>query len=391
MKIVVAPNAFKDSLTAAQAAEAISRGLRTVLPEIRIARVPIADGGDGLFQVFHSVFGGEIIDLAVTGPLGEKREAQYLFIPESRTAVIEMARASGLALLKPEERNARMTTTRGTGELILAALERGAGHVIVGIGGSATNDGGVGFASALGIGFLDAAGRPVRPVGEDLGKIRRIDLSGRRFDPAGVAFEAVCDVDNPLCGERGAAAVYGPQKGASPEDVKFLDAGLAGLAELVREQLGLDLAGRPGSGAAGGLGFGLAAFAGARLRPGVEVVLDMVGIDRELADADLALTAEGRIDFQTAFGKGPAGVGGRARKKGVPCLALAGGVAGNIANLHEIGIDACFSLCPGPMTLAEAMAGADELLANAAAQAFRSFLAGRRGASRAGPEGGRGG
>ncbi|MDR1519025.1 MAG: glycerate kinase [Planctomycetota bacterium] len=378
MKIVVAPNAFKDSLGAAEAAEAISRGIKSVAPEAATVSVPIADGGDGLFNVFHSAFGGEIVTQTVAGPLGEPREAQYLLIPESGTAVIEMARASGLALLKPEERNARIATTLGTGELIRAALARGATHIIVGIGGSATNDGGVGFASALGVAFTDAAGRAVRPMGEDLGKIRKIDLSGRQFDPGKIIFEAVCDVDNPLCGPRGAAAVYGPQKGASPADVEFLDAGLANLAAHVKEYLGLDLADRPGTGAAGGLGFGLAAFAGASLRPGVEVVLDMVGIDKELADADLAITAEGRVDFQTAFGKGPAGVGGRAKKLGVPCLAIAGGVAGDISNLHGIGIDACFSLCPGPISLEEAMKNAAPLLAAAAAQAFRAFLAGRR-------------
>ena len=378
MKVVVAPNAFKDSLTAAEAARAISRGLRAALPETETVHVPIADGGDGLFDVFRTAFGGEAVDVDVTGPLGDRRRARFLYIAESGTAVIEMARASGLALLKPEERNARAATTRGTGEMALAAIEKGARHVIVGIGGSATNDGGVGFASALGVGFLDESGAAVRPVGEDLPKIRKIDVSGRRFDASRIVFEAVCDVDNPLCGPRGAAAVYGPQKGASPDDVKYLDSGLANLAARVEADLGMDLAKIAGAGAAGGLGFGLAAFAGASLRPGVEVVLDMVGIDKELADADLVVTAEGRVDFQTAFGKGPAGVGGRAKKLGVPCLAVAGGVSGDISNLHGLGIDACFSLCPGPITLEEAMRNGAELLAIASEQAFRAFLAGRR-------------
>ena len=382
MKIVVAPNAFKDSLTATEAANAISRGIKSVLPDALTVHVPIADGGDGLFTVFHSVFGGEIVTVTVSGPLGELREAQYLFIPESGTAVIEMARASGLALLKPGQRNARATTTLGTGELALDAIARGARHVIVGIGGSATNDGGIGFATAIGVGFLDEFGKAVRPIGEELGTIRKIDVSGRKFDPGEIAFEAVCDVDNPLCGPRGAAVVYGPQKGASPGDVTFLDAGLANLAERVKEDLGVDFADKAGAGAAGGLGFGLAVFAGASLRPGVEVVLDMVGIDKALEGADLAITAEGRIDFQTAFGKGPAGVGGRARRGNVPCFALAGGVAGDVSNLHEIGIDACFSLCPGPITLEEAMRNGGDLLAAAAAQAFRAFLAGRRSAGK---------
>lgn len=378
MKIVVAPNAFKDSLTAEQAAQAISRGIARALPEAKTVHVPIADGGDGLFNVFNTVFGGEAISQTVTGPLFNKMEAQYLYIPSSNTAVIEMARASGLALLKQEERNARAATTFGTGELALAAAKKGVAHLIIGIGGSATNDGGIGFAAALGVRFLDADGREVRPIGENLGAIRRIDMSGLKIDPATITCEAVCDVDNPLCGPRGAAAVFGPQKGASPEDVKFLDAGLANLAACVKRDLGKDMALMPGAGAAGGLGFGLASFVGASLRPGVEVVLDMVGIDRELADADLAITAEGRIDFQTAFGKGPAGVGGRAKKFGVPCLAIGGGVQGDIANLHDIGIDACFSLCDGPMSLADAMKNGADLLAKAAEQAFRAFLAGKR-------------
>ncbi|MCL1999899.1 MAG: glycerate kinase [Planctomycetes bacterium] len=378
MKIVVAPNAFKDSLSADQASEAISRGVKSVLPDAGTVHIPIADGGDGLFNVFNSVFGGEIIDNSVTGPLFNKLEAQFLFIPASKTAVIEMARASGLALLKPEDRDARATTTFGTGELVLAAVEKGAGHIIIGIGGSATNDGGMGFAAALGIRFLDAAGGEVRPIGEDLPKVSRIDLAGLKIDPAKITFETVCDVDNPLCGPRGAAAVYGPQKGAKPDDVKYLDAGLANLAECVKRDLGKDISLMAGAGAAGGLGFGLASFVNASLRPGVEVVLDMVGIDKELADADLAITAEGRIDFQTAFGKGPAGVGGRAKKYGVPCIAIGGGVLGDVSNLHDIGIDACFSLCPGPMTLEEAMRDGSELLTRAAAQAFRAFLAGRR-------------
>ncbi|MCC8189740.1 MAG: glycerate kinase [Planctomycetes bacterium] len=378
MKIVVAPNAFKDSLTAEEAARAITRGIHSVVPEAETVHVPIADGGDGLFDVFKTVFGGECITKTVTGPLFAPLEADLLYIPESGTAVVEMARASGLALLKQEERDARATTTLGTGELVREAIARGATHIIIGIGGSATNDGGIGFASAMGVKFLDAAGKEVRPIGEDLHKIAAIDLSGLAFDPEKITFEAVCDVDNPLTGERGAAAVFGPQKGASPEDVQFLDAGLANLAARIKDILGKDIDPMPGAGAAGGLGAGLHAFVNAELRPGVEVVLDMVGIDKELENADLALTAEGRIDFQTAFGKGPAGVGSRAKKHGVPCLALAGGLLGDFANLHAIGIAACFSICSGPMTLEEAMKNGADLLANATAQALRAFLAGQR-------------
>ena len=378
MKIVVAPNAFKDSLTADAAAQAITAGVKRVVPGVKTVHVPIADGGDGLFDVVKSVFGGEKITKSVTGPLFKKVTADILFLPEEKTAVVEMARASGLALLKQDERNARATTTLGTGELVLEAVEKGATKILVGIGGSATNDGGIGFATALGVKFLDRDGKEVKPIGDELPRIAKIDMSGLKFDPSTVTFEAVCDVDNPLTGERGAAAVFGPQKGASPSDVMYLDGGLANLAQRIREDLDKDIEKMPGAGAAGGLGAGLAAFVNAELRPGVEVVLDMVKIDDEMKDADLAITAEGRIDFQTAFGKGPAGVGGRAKKFGVPCIAMAGGVLGDISNLHGIGIDACFSLCNGPMTLDDAMKNGAELLANATEQAFRVFMAGRR-------------
>ncbi|MCD8350730.1 MAG: glycerate kinase [Planctomycetaceae bacterium] len=377
MKVVVAPNAFKDSLSADAAAQAITRGVLRVVPDAETVHVPIADGGDGLFDVFKSVFGGETITKEVTGPLGKPVAAEILYIPDTKTAVVEMARASGLALLRPEERDARSTTSRGTGELVLEAIRKGATKILVGIGGSATNDGGMGFASALGVRFLDTDGNDVRPIGEDLGSVASVDVSGLSFDPASVSFEAVCDVDNPLTGERGAAAVFGPQKGATPEDVTFLDAGLANLAKRTRECLGKDLEAMSGAGAAGGLGFGLAAYVDAALRPGVDVVLDMVGIDNELEGADLSITAEGRIDFQTAFGKGPAGVGARSKRKGVPCIALAGGLLGDISNLHDIGIDACFSLCSAPMSLDDAMKNGAELLEAATEQAVRAFLAGR--------------
>lgn len=378
MKILVAPNAFKDSMTALDAAHAIREGLLRVVPTASVVIMPVADGGDGLHDVFKNTFPGKEHSLNVTGPTFAQTPAEYYLMPEKNTAVIEMARASGIALLKQADRNARATTTRGAGELALAAIRNGATKILVGLGGSATNDGGIGFAQALGVKFLDASGNEVRPIGEDLGKIASIDMSGLLFDPSSVVWEAVCDVDNPLTGGRGASAVFGPQKGATPEDVAFLDKGLVNLAERAKECLGKDMSTLPGAGAAGGFGFALAAFFDAALRPGVEVVLDMVGIDAELKDADLVFTAEGKIDFQTAFGKGPAGVAMRAKKFGVPCLALAGGVDGDISNLHEIGIDACFSLCAGPMTLDDAMKNGAALLTNASEQVFRAFLAGAK-------------
>ncbi len=378
MKIIVAPNAFKDSMSSSEAAHAISAGICRVIPDAECIHVPVADGGDGLHDVFKEVFPGEERIEEITGPAFQPTRAGYYLLPEEKTAVIEMARASGLALLTPEQRNARTTTTYGTGELALAALAAGAKKIVVGLGGSATNDGGIGFARALGVNFLDAEGNAVKPIGENLGKIAIIDMSGLKFNPSEITWEAVCDVDNPLTGHRGASAVFGPQKGATPEDVKYLDAGLTNLAGQVKKHLGKDLAELPGAGAAGGLGFGLAAFVGATLRPGVDVVLDMVGIDKALEDADLAITAEGRIDFQTAFGKGPAGVAIRAKKFGVPCLALAGGLSGDFSNLHKIGINACFSLCSGPMSLEDAIKNGATLLADASEQVFRAFMAGRK-------------
>jgi glycerate kinase len=288
-----------------------------------------------------------------------------------------MALASGLALLPEQARDATATTTLGTGELMRAALDLGAGHIIVGLGGSATNDGGIGMAQALGWRFPDAAGRTVEPVGGRLADIARIDAAGKDPRLDRVRVEAVCDVDNPLIGPRGASRVYGPQKGATPGQVDALDAGLTHLAALVTRDLGLRVAELPGAGAAGGIGAGLVAFAGATLRPGAELVLDLLAFDRHLDGADLVLTAEGRIDHQTAHGKAPAAVAARARARGIPCIAIAGGVGDAIGALHDIGIDAVFSLCRGPMSLTAAQAKAEPLLADAAEQAVRAFLAGR--------------
>jgi glycerate kinase len=275
------------------------------------------------------------------------------------------------------------TTTLGTGELIRAALDLGVSRIIVGVGGSATVDGGVGMASALGARFTDGAGLAVASEGGALGSIRHIDLSG--LDPRlhAVRVEVICDVNNPLLGERGAARVYGPQKGADPEQVQALERGLAHLAAVIEADLGLDVRDLPGAGAAGGLGAGLKAFLGAELRRGVGVVLDLVGLDERLQGADLVLTAEGQIDFQTAHGKAPAGVAERARARGIPCIAIAGGIGERISELHAIGIDAVFSLCPGPVSLQEAMDHAAGFLTQTSEQVMRLFLAARtRGASK---------
>ncbi len=378
MKVVVAPNALKGCLTATAAAAAMARGVARAGPTIDIVSVPVADGGDGLAEILVEALQGERRTALVTGPRGDPVLAAFCHVPARRLAAIEMAAASGLALLPKDCRNPMLTTTYGTGELIRSALDLGVSQLIVGIGGSATIDGGIGMAAALGVRFLDAGGTPVEPVGGALAAIRRIDPSGRDPRLAGVRIEAICDVDNPLLGERGAACVYGPQKGATPEQVRKLDAGLAHLAALIERDLGVDVRDLPGAGAAGGLGAGLKAFLQADLRRGVDLVLDLVGLDQQLRGADLVLTAEGQIDVQTAFGKAPAGVAERARALGVPCFALAGGVGGGLDALHALGIDAVFSLCPRPISLEQAMAAGADYLAAATEQAVRAFLAGRR-------------
>lgn len=378
MKIVVAPNAFKGCLTARAAAAAMSAGVARALPGAEIVRVPVADGGDGLVDVVREALGGAAIAVPVTGPLGERVEAVICHHAETGLAAVEMALASGLALVPPDRRDALAASTFGTGELIARALELGVRKIIVGIGGSATTDGGTGMAQALGVRFFDENDRPLAPSGAALSRLRRIDMSG--LDPrlAGVRIEAACDVDNPLYGPRGAACVFGPQKGATPAQVTQLDEGLRTFARVIERDLGVSVADMPGAGAAGGLGAGLKAFLGAALKPGSELVLDIVGLDQALDNADLVLTGEGAIDAQTAAGKAPAVVAARARARGCACIAIAGRRDDALEALHAIGIDAVFSLCSRPMTLETAMADAASLVTAATEEAVRAFLAGRR-------------
>ncbi|MBK5939931.1 glycerate kinase [Halochromatium roseum] len=376
MKLVLAPNAFKGSMSAMQAALAMEKGVRAAYPAAEVCKIPVADGGDGLAEILIDALHGEARVFSVHGPLHEPVQATLCHVPALGLVVVEMAVASGLALLAPEHRDPMRTTTYGTGELIRAALDLGAQRIVVGIGGSATIDGGIGMAAALGVRFLDVDGETVAPVGGSLGQIRRIDASG--LDPrlAEVSCEAVCDVDNPLVGPTGAAAVYGPQKGATPEQVSALDAGLSHLADRIAADLGHEVRDLAGAGAAGGLGAGLYAFLGAELRRGVDLVLDLLDLDTQLAGADLVITGEGQIDFQTAFGKAPAGVAECAKAHGIPCIAIAGSIGERIAALHQIGIDAVFSLCPGPMTLEQAMARGPSLLAATTEQVLRCYLSG---------------
>ena len=386
MKLVAAPNALKGSCSASAAAAALAAGARRAAPGAEVVEVPVADGGDGLLEVAVQVLGAERVPVAVTGPRFTPLAAEFGWLPRARTAIVELALASGLARLPPAQRDPCATTSLGTGELMRRALDLGAETLIVGLGGSATNDGGIGMAQALGYRLLDASGAPVEPVGGALARIARIDPAG--VDPrlARVRVEAVCDVDNPLLGARGAAAVYGPQKGAGAGAIARLDAGLARLAAVLERDLGVAVAEVPGAGAAGGLGAGLLAFCEAALRPGAEVVLDLIGFDRHLDGADLVLTAEGRIDAQSGSGKAPGAVAARARRRALPCIAIAGGLDDEARSaLHALGFDALFSLCCEPMTLAEAERRSEELLAAAAEQAVRAFLAGRRAAPAAQP------
>ncbi|WP_053143667.1 glycerate kinase [Pseudomonas sp. P97.38] len=362
MKIVIAPDSFKDSLSAQGVADAIAAGLAQVWPAAQLIKCPMADGGEGTVASVLAACNGQWRRSRVRGPLGSAVEASWGWLPESRTAIIEMAEASGLQLVAPGQRDACSSSTYGTGELIRAALDEGAGRVILAIGGSATNDGGAGAMQALGVALLDEHGQALAPGGLALANLSRIDLSG--LDPrlVQVDFEIAADVDNPLCGPQGASAIFGPQKGASAQQVQWLDAALGHFAEHCAQALRKDVRDEPGSGAAGGLGFAAKAFLGARFRTGVEVVAQLVGLAAAVQGADLVITGEGRFDAQTLRGKTPFGVARIARQHGVPVLVIAGTLGEGYPALYEHGVDAAFALASGPMTLQEACADAARLL-----------------------------
>jgi glycerate kinase len=384
VKIVVAPQALKGSLDAADVGEAIAAGVRAVAPRADIEVVPVADGGEGTVTALVAATGGEIYTATVTGPLGEPVQATWGTLGDQsgasagRTAVIEMAAASGLPLVPPARRDPRITTTRGTGELLRAALDAGCTRILIGIGGSATNDGGAGMAAALGGRLLDAGGAELPSGGAALALLARIDTSG--LDPRLRQTEVLvaCDVTNPLTGPTGASAVYGPQKGATPEMVAALDAALAHYALVLTRDLGADVASVPGAGAAGGLGAGLMAFTGASLVPGARLVLDTLDFDARVAGAALVITAEGQLDSQTAYGKAVGAVAAAAHKAGAGVVALAGRIAMGDATLAALGIDAALPLADGPLALEESMARAAELVTAAASRAMRLLLLGRR-------------
>jgi glycerate kinase len=378
MKIAIVPNAFKGSLTAMEAAACIERGLKKSLGRVSMVKIPMADGGDGTVPAIVEATRGRLVRCGVHDPLGRRIRSVFGITGDGRTAVIEMALASGLALLKPGERNPMLAGTRGTGELIRAALDQGVREIVVGIGGSATNDGGTGMARALGVRFFDSRNRELEEGGGALQRLARIDVSGldRRLER--VAVSVACDVSNPLCGPRGASAVYGPQKGATPAMVKHLDEGLKRLAAVIRRDLGLQVARLPGAGAAGGLGAGLVAFLGARRRPGSDLVTETIGLDRRIAGCDLVVTGEGRLDGQTVFGKAPAGVAAVAGKHGIPVIAICGSLGPDAGSLRALGIQAFFSALEEAVPEADLRRRAPGMLERCAEQVGHLIALGKR-------------
>lgn len=376
MKIVIAPDSFKESLSAPDTAAAIARGVKAACPHAEIVCIPMADGGEGTVAAVLGATGGQWRSTPVRGALADRVDAHWGWI-DGNAAVIEMAAAAGLEQVPPEQRDPLRATSYGVGELIRAALDAGAQRIILGLGGSATNDAGAGMLAALGLRILDAGGVQVAPGGAALAHAVRVDTS--TLDPrlAGTRIEVASDVDNPLCGPHGASAIFGPQKGASAPQVAQLDAALANFADVCARALGRDERDTAGAGAAGGLGFAAHAFLSARFRPGVEVIAELGGLAQAMQGAALAFTGEGRMDEQTLHGKTPAGVARIAKQAGVPVVALAGSLGAGYHVLKDIGITAAFSLAPGPITLAQACTQAADLLADRAYDVTRLFMAAR--------------
>lgn len=378
MKVVIAPQSFKGSISALDAARAMEEGVRRVVSDAETFLVPVADGGDGTLETLVEATNGEIRSATVTGPIGRPVMAEWGALGDGETAMIEMARTSGLALLSLDERDPLRATTYGLGEVIREALDAGFHSFIVGIGGSATNDAGAGMAQALGVRLLDKAGNDLPPGGAALASLHHINTSGLDARSVEAQFSVACDVSNPLTGPEGASAVYGPQKGATHELVEQLDAALKNFAGVVERDIGTSINDVPGSGAAGGLGGGMMAFLGGSLRAGVDIVLDQVGLDEKLEGADLVITGEGQLDFQTVYSKAPIGVAWRARERGIPVVAVSGSLGQGFADVHAEGIDAVSSIVCAPMSLEEASTRAGELIADAVAEAMRFMKVGSR-------------
>ena len=366
MKIVIAPDSYKESLSALEVATQIELGFRQIFPRAEYVKLPMADGGEGTVQAMVEATQGRLVQVQVTGPLGQSVTGFYGLTGDGRTAVIEMAAASGLALVPPAQRNPELTTSYGMGELIAAALDAGARQLILGLGGSATNDGGAGMLQALGVRLLDAAGSELARGGAALARLARIDASGLDARLRACRIDVACDVDNPLTGGRGASAIFGPQKGATPAMVERLDAALAHYAAIIERDLGVAVDAVAGAGAAGGMGAAMLAFLHGRLRPGCEIIAQALNLDAAVCDADLVVTGEGRIDQQTIFGKTPFGVATVAKRHGKPVVGIAGSLGANAEVVHAHGIDATFSVLNRICTLPEALAEAEHNVRSAA-------------------------
>lgn len=374
--ILIASDSFKGSASSREVNELVERGVRRVCPDARVTSFAIADGGEGTVEALVSACGGVVRTVEVSGPLGEPVQARYGLVGTD-TAVIEMAEASGITLIEQNSENARRASSLGVGQLVLDALDQGARRIYLGLGGSATSDGGVGMAKALGVRFLDADGAPV-PCGlAGLAHLATIDCSRVPERVRQAEFVALTDVSNPLTGPGGAVFVYGPQKGIEPDELVLLDSWMEGYARLLGEAVGRDVATLPGAGAAGGLGAALMAFCGARVEPGIEFVLDAIGLEQALSDVDLVITGEGRMDAQSAFGKAPVGVAARAKRLGKPVVAIVGCRADDLGTVYEAGIDLVIPAVTAPCSLPECLARTEVSLPIAGETAMRAYLLGR--------------
>jgi glycerate kinase len=374
LTVLIAPNAFKESLSAFQVSRAIAQGVKAASPRIRIIEKPIADGGDGTLEVLVKGTKGRFRNVTVKDPMGDPILARYGFLGDGHTAVIEMAEASGLRLVPVEKRNPLLASTYGTGELIKDAMNKGASSIILGIGGSATVDAGIGAIMALGGRFYDDKGKLLPLGGGALKKIHRIDMSGLDERLKKTKIYVACDVKNPLLGPMGTVAYYAPQKGATPKMMVVLDEGMLNLSRLVRKMKSINIGKIPGTGAAGGLSAGLMAFCNAELKSGIELVLDALKMDEALKGADLVITGEGKLDRQTAEGKAPAGLAQRAKKYGCPVIALTGMIGQGAELLHNQGITSFHSIQNGPLSLQESMSQTAILLKNTANQVMKLYL-----------------
>ena len=380
MKIVIAPDSYKESLSATEVAQAIEKGFREIFPDAQYVSVPVADGGEGTVEAMIAATHGSAHSALVTGPLGEKVNANWGMSGDGKTAFIEMAAASGLALVPPDKRNPLITTSRGTGELILQALDSGASNIIIGIGGSATNDGGAGMVQALGAKLCDANGTEIGYGGGSLNSLNTIDVSG--LDPRikNCAIRVACDVTNPLVGELGASRIFGPQKGATEALILELDRNLAHYADIIKKSLGVDVKHVPGAGAAGGMGAALMAFLGAELKSGIEIVTQALNLEEHIHDCTLVVTGEGRIDSQSIHGKVPVGVANVAKKYHKPVIGIAGSLTRDVGVVHQYGIDAVFSVLTSIGTLEEAFRGAFDNIYRASRNIAATLAVGMRSA-----------